>query len=565
MTITRNFISQTQEITSPDDIKPYLENLTNREINSVSDLQNWLKDRSELEAFLEENSAWRYIKMSCDTENKALAESFSFFVQKIEPLAFEYSDILDRKFIASPFFKALDAKKYEIPIKSVKRKIELFRKENIQLFADTQDKEQEFGTIAGAMNITYNGEKMTLQKAANLLKSTDRNIRKEVYEAINNRRFQDKEKLDNLLSELIEMRTKAAKNAGYDNYRDYKHDALQRFDYTTQDCLNFHDAVAQTVMPLVNEMHATRKEKLGYKTLKPYDFEVDTELKPAVKAFENGEDLINKSIKVFTKIRPQYGKYLQIMKDEGFLDLDSRIGKRPGGYNYPLYESNIPFIFMNATGNLRDLETMMHEGGHAVHSFLSSHLELTDFKGLPSEVAELASMSMELISLDSMSEFFDNDEDIKRARRHQLEGVLKTLPWIAAVDKFQHQLYLNPTHTVEQRSQMWQDCFRPFSSSATDFSGYEDFYNNRWQAQLHIFEVPFYYIEYGISQLGAIAVWKNYKENPEKGLDAYEAALKLGYSKPIPEIYKTAGIEFNFSKAYIGELMQFVKSELDKI
>jgi len=565
MKITRNYIKQEQEVNSADDIKVYLEDLKNRKITNVSELQKWMSDRSELDAFLEENAAWRYIKMSCDTENKELAESFSFFVQKVEPLAYEYSDILDRKFMESEFFAELDQEKYKIPVQAVKRKIEMFRKENIQLFADTQDKEQQFGSIAGAMNITYKGEKMTLQQAGNLLKSTDRDERKAVYELINNRRLEDKDKLDTLLSELIEMRTQAAKNVGYDNYRDYKHDALQRFDYTPQDCLNFHDAVAETVMPLVNQMHAERKAKLGYDSLKPYDFEVDTELKPALKAFADGKDLINKAIKVFTKVRPQYGKYLQTMKDEGFLDLDSRIGKRPGGYNYPLYESNIPFIFMNATGNLRDLETMMHEGGHAVHSFLSSHLELTDFKGLPSEVAELASMSMELISLDSMSEFFDNDADIKRARRHQLEGVLKTLPWIAAIDKFQHELYLNPTHSPEERSKIWQEAYAPFSSTVADFSGYEEAYSNRWQAQLHIFEVPFYYIEYGISQLGAIAVWKNYKENPTKGLDAYEAALKLGYSKSIPEIYKTAGIEFNFSKEYIGELMEFVKSELDKI
>ncbi len=250
------------------------------------------------------------------------------------------------------------------------------------------------------------------------------------------------------------------------------------------------------------------------------------------------------------------------MKKNSYLDLESRKGKAPGGFNYPLYESNIPFIFTNATGNLRDVETLMHEGGHAVHSFLSSNLELVDFKGLPSEVAELASMSMELISMSAWDEFFDNEEDLKRAKRHQLEGVLKVLPWIAIVDKFQHLLYLTPDHNSEEREKIWKETAAEFGSKIIDKQGYEKYFDSAWQRQLHIFEVPFYYIEYGIAQLGAIAVWRNYFNNKETALNNFENALKLGYSKPIPEIYKTAGIEFNFSAEYIGELMDFVEKQL---
>jgi oligoendopeptidase F len=558
----RNFIPEKQEINSWADVEPFLEDLKNREIKSASDLLKWWHDRSETEAFLEENAAWRYIKMSCDTENKSLSESFNFFVGEIEPKAAEYSDILDKKLVSSPFLNDLDSEKYFVPIRSRKRQIELFRKENIPIFAELQKREQEYGSIAGAMTVTFHGEEMTLAKAGNLLKDTDRQVRKEIFELINNRRLQDSEKLNDLMSNLIEMRRQIAANAGFENYRDYKHQALNRFDYTTEDCFRFHESVKKCVVPMNTEILKHRLKTLGYDSLKPYDTDVDENLLPPVKAFETGAELLAKTIAVFDKIKPMYGDFLRKMRDGGFLDLDSRKGKAPGGYNYPLYESNIPFIFTNATGNLRDAETLMHEGGHAVHSFLSGNLELVDFKNLPSEVAELASMSMELIAIENMQSFFDSDDDYRRAKKHQLEGILNTLPWIATVDKFQHLLYLNPKHTAEERKKMWLETAEEFNAGITDWNGYENFYANTWQKQLHIFEIPFYYIEYGFAQLGAIAVWRNYKKNPAKALTDYENALKLGYSVPIPEIYKTAGIEFNFSMEYIAELTEFVKAEL---
>jgi oligoendopeptidase F len=253
------------------------------------------------------------------------------------------------------------------------------------------------------------------------------------------------------------------------------------------------------------------------------------------------------------------------MKEMGHLDLDSRIGKAPGGFNYPLYEIGVPFIYMNAAGTLRDLVTMVHEGGHAIHSFLTRDLELTEFKSVPSEVAELASMGMELISMDFWDEFFTNEDDLKRAQKEQLEKVISTLPWVAAIDKFQHWIYENPNHTEKERYDKWKEIMNTFGSAVVDWSGFEDVRSNLWQKQLHLFEVPFYYIEYGMAQLGAIALWRNYKQNPEKTIKQYKEALKLGYTKSIGEIYKTAGIEFNFTRNYVRELMHFVSDELKKL
>jgi oligoendopeptidase F len=318
-------------------------------------------------------------------------------------------------------------------------------------------------------------------------------------------------------------------------------------------------------VPLVEQLQKIRKDLLGVDKLKPWDLDVDENLKPPLKPFLESNDLIMKTINCFSKINSTYAGFIRIMEKGSFLDLDSRKGKAPGGFNYPLHESNIPFIFMNATGNLRDVETMVHEGGHAIHSFLTKDLELASFKETPSEVAELASMSMELISMEHWDSFFSNADDLKRAKLSQLSDIVGILPWVAMIDKFQHEIYLQNDLSPEKRKEIWNNISNEFSGNIVNWEGQELYRDYVWQKQLHIFEVPFYYIEYGFAQLGAIAIWRNYKRNPQKALQQYEDALKLGYTKTIPEIYKTAGIEFNFTKAYINELMHFVKEEIENI
>ena len=563
--LKHNFLPKEFKITDWNSIKQYFVNLEKRDISKVPDLEQWLKDKSELESVLEEELAWRYIKMNCDTLNKKLAEHFNFFIVNIEPEISKYSDKLNKKFVASKAINQLNYKKYFVLIRSTNKRIELFREENVPIFAKLQQKEQEYGVVSSKMTIQYEDKELTLQQASNHLKEIDRDIRKEVYNLISERRKVEIEQFDKLLSELISMRHQIAINAGYSNFSEYKFDDLGRFDYTQKDCLEFHDSIKNSVVPIVKSIYELRKQKLGLDTLKPFDIDVDVDLKQPLKPFKDTEELVAKTIKCFSSINPEFAGFIKIMHENNFLDLDSRKGKAPGGFNYPLYESNIPFIFMNATGNLRDVETIVHEGGHAIHSFLSASLELSDFKNLPSEVAELASMSMELISMEHWDSFFENKEELKRAKFSQLEGIIKILPWIAKVDKFQNWLYDNYNHNSSQRKVAWKNIAKEFDSGVIDWRDNETDYNYQWQKQLHIFEVPFYYIEYGIAQLGAIAIWRNYKQNPKKALNDYIKALKLGYSVPIPEIYETAGIKFNFSNDYVSELMQFLNSELEKI
>lgn len=546
-------------------LEPIFNELLNREITSVDGLEKWLKDKSEVEAALEEDFAWRYIKMSCDTANEDLVKSFQYFAMEIEPKIAPISNELNKKLVDSPYVKDLDQDKYFIYLRGVKKALELFREENIPLQTELQVEQQKYQGITGAMSVTLNGQEYTLEQATNFLKDLDRNKRQEAWESITARRLADKDQLDELFNKLKTLRHQVAQNAGFDNFRDYMFQALGRFDYTPQDCFDFHDAIAKVIVPVLAEQAEERKSLLGLKSLKPWDTEVDTSGKSALKPFNNGAELIDKSITCFNKLNPYLGSRLAIMKENGLFDVESRKGKAPGGYNYPLSETGAPFIFMNSANSFRDLTTMVHEGGHAVHTFLTADLELNDFKHCPSEVAELASMSMELISMDHWDEFFKDEEELKRAKRYQLRDVLKTLPWVAVVDAFQHWIYTHPNHTTEQRTKAWTEIFSRFGANFVDWTEHQEALANLWQKQLHIFEVPFYYIEYGIAQLGAIAVWKNYKENPEKGLANYMAALKLGYTKDMRTIYETAGIKFDFSAAYISKLVDFVKAELKKL
>ena len=563
--LERKFLPRDLVISNWETIEPYFQELLEREISSAESLQHWLADMSELEAAINEDACWRQIKMTCDTTDKKLEESFNFFCMEIQPKIQPYADALNKKLINSPFINNLEKEKYFTYLRSVKKNIELFREANIPLQAELAVLQQQYGMITGKMMIEVNGKEYTLQQASKFLESHDRKLREEVYRKINARRLEDKDILNQLFNKLIEKRQQVALNAGFENYRDYKFKELGRFDYTKDDCFRFHDSVKQHVLPLVNKIYERKKKKLQLETLRPWDTEAEPEGTKPLTPFETGSELLNKSIECFTQLRPFFGDCLQQMNAMKHLDLESRNGKAPGGYNCPLAESGAPFIFMNAAGQMHDVTTMVHEGGHAVQSFLTHNLELNAFKDYPMEIAEVASMSMELFTMDYWDVFFDNKEDLTRAKEHQLERVITIFPWIAVIDKFQHWIYEHPQQTVEERTKSWMEILNDFSDDVIDYSGLESFRENHWQKQLHLFEVPFYYIEYGIAQLGAIGMWMQYKKNPEQALDNYMKALGLGGTKTLPELYKTAGLTFDFSPENIKVLMDFVNEEMEKL
>lgn len=561
----RQFINEALKIQSWEDLKSYFDDLLAREIDSKETFQQWLNDRSELDAVLEEDLAWRYIRMSIETNNEELASAYTFFVTKIQPELAPLDDALNRKFMESSFRHDFTDSAHQIYFRSIETQVNLFQEKNISIEAELNELAQKYGAMSAAQSIDYLGETMTMQKASQLLKEQDEVVRQTVFDKMVERRRVDTNSLDDLYTQLVKKRHALALNAGFDNFRDYKFQALGRFDYSKEDCFAFHHAIKTHIVPLVKDIQAKKLAITGEAKFKPWNTEVDPEGKAPLKPFETGKEMLDGCIQMLGNLNPYFADCLKTMEEMGHLDLDSKAGKAPGGYNYPLYEIGVPFIFMNAVGAQRDLVTMVHEAGHAVHSFLSRDLSLTGFKNLPSEVAELASMSMELLSMKEWGHFYANADELNRAKREQLEGVLKVLPWIAQIDAFQHWVYEHPTHTVAERHAHWSSLSKDFGTGLTDWTGYEDQIATSWQRQLHLFEVPFYYIEYGIAQLGALGVWMNSLTDFESGLTAYQEALKLGYTKSIPEIYETAHVPFDFSSDRLKSLAAFIQQELIKL
>ncbi len=559
--LKRHYLPEDFTIDSKDDVIPYFEELLTRSLNNVKDLKQWLQDNSELEAALSEDVCWRQINMTRDTENKEIEEHFTKFMMQIDPHLKPYAHKLNEKLIECPFTKELD-ESYSIYLRSVKNQVALYRKENIPLEAEINVLAQQFGAITGKMAIEVDGKEFTLQQAAKFLQQPDRTRREEVYFKVAERRAQDRNKLDELFDKLLAKRHQVALNAGFENYRDYMFKALGRFDYGVKECEDFHNSVKKYMLPLVEKIYENKKEKLDLDSLKPWDTDAVPKGQQPLQPFKDGQELTDKAISVYNKLHPFFGNCILKMKDIKHLDLDSRKGKAPGGYNCPLAETGIPFIFMNAAGTADDVITMMHEGGHAFHSFLAHDLPLNGFKEYPMEMAELASMSMELFTFEYWAAFYENQEDLNRAKQEQLERVLTIFPWIATIDKFQHWLYTNPTHTKEERTTAWTDILNEFYPKNIDTTGLEDIRAIQWQKQLHLFEVPFYYIEYGIAQLGAIAMWKQFLENQELTIENYTKALSLGYTKNLEELYKVAGIKFDFSEDAVKKLAEFINSKM---
>lgn len=563
--IKRTFLPEDYTLTDWASLQPYLEDLKSRPLDSREALEQWMRDLSEVEAVIGEDAAWRQIKMTLDTTDKAVEEAFTYFCMEIEPKMKPYFFELNKKILACPFTKELDKNIYFPYLRSVENEVQLYREENVALEAEMSVLAQQYGAISSKMTINHDGKEYTLQQAAKFLQQADRQLREDIFRKIAARRMQDIDELNTLFNKLLALRQQVAKNAGFDNYRDYKFRALGRFDYTPEDCFAFHEAVREHILPLNKMLSEHRRNRLSLDKMRPWDGSAEPVGTEPLQPFETGAELSGKSTEVFSKLNSYFSSCLQTMTEMKRLDLESRVGKAPGGYNCPLPETGVPFIFMNAAGTIGDLITMMHEGGHAVHSFLSHDLPLSALKEYPMEIAELASMSMELFSMEHWDVFFNSREELQRAQLEELERVISVLPWIATIDKFQHWLYTHPGHTNEERTAEWLKIMDEFSAGMTDWSGLEDYRAIFWQKQLHLYEVPFYYIEYGIAQLGAIAMWRQYRNNKEQALNNYMNALSKGYTQTLPELYKTAGIQFNFSPAYVSELGQFVKERLNEM
>jgi oligoendopeptidase F len=429
---------------------------------------------------------------------------------------------------------------------------------------ETEDSKlgQQYQKLIGSLTVNFRGEERTLVQMGRYQEETDRAVRQETWELVAKRRMQETDKLDDIFDSLVKLRTQIARNAGFENYRDFVFCQKGRFDYTPKDCYQFHESVEKEIMPAVRRIQAERRRQLGLETLRPWDLAVDSQNRPPLNPFKDVNQMVARTQEIFNQLDPELAGGFQEMQDLKLLDLDNRKGKAPGGYQSTLSEARVPFIFMNAVGVQRDVETILHEAGHAFHALATQQEDLYAYRGSPIEFCEVASMSMELLGNEFLEQFYAPAE-ANRARRVHLEGIIGFFPWMATVDAFQHWIYTHPDHTRVERRAAWIDLMNRFGGEV-DWTGWEEARASVWHRQLHIFLYPFYYVEYGIAQLGALQVWANSKKNKVEALQNYKKALKLGGSRPLPELFAAAGCRFQFDSATIKPLIQLAQTELVK-
>lgn len=554
----RKYYSQDFKIENWEVLEIELKKLLEFEIDSAESLIGFWEKVSELIKILEDKGAWLYIRMSQYADNLEYKEAFNEFMSGIVAKSERHLFELKKKFYDSGFKAGLEPK-YDHLKEIIANEIEMFREENVDLAVKEQDVSARYGELVSKMTVPWDGEEKTIQQLSVYLDSQDRNLREKAWRLTYGRYERDHEEINKIFDELKSLRIQMAKNAGFENYRDYMHKLKGRFSYTVEDLLKLHESVEKVVVPFIEELDLERKEKLQIETLRPWDLNVDIE-GITTQPFENYLELIEKGIKTISEVDPIFGNELKKMDENNLIDAENRKGKMPGGYCYPLYEKESSFVFMHAVGLRRDMETLVHEAGHAMHNMKSKRNPIFQYTDNPSEAAELASMSMELLSLNHFDNFYAVD-DLKKVKRAELIDKVKFLPWGVVVDAFQHWIYTHPDCTSKERDEYFATLMDRFKIGG-DWTGLEKEKAMRWILQLHIFEYPFYYIEYVMAQLGALGIYRNYVKDQSKALDDYKNFLSLGYSKSVSEVYQAAGISFDFSEKYIKELMDFVKEEI---
>ena len=557
-----SFVPKDLDGSSWESIEPFMNDLRDRKLSCSNCLETFIADRSSLSEVISEARARLYIDMTCHTDDEDIQKSWMQFVENVQPKLSEYSDILNRRLVEH---QALDElpERFGILVKGIKTDISIFREENIPLSTQATKLVTEYNEICGAQMVEFDGEQKTFAQMAIYFENTDRKIREDAWKAVSERRFEDNERVSEIYDELIQIRHKMATNAGFEGFQQYMFASMHRFDYSIEDCLEFHESIETVCQPLRHRTDGERMRDLGIDSLRPWDMGVDVKGRPPLQPFNDVQEMVDGCSRIFHNMSEELGNYFDQLDANDCLDLDSRKGKAPGGYQYYLQKSRLPFIFMNAAGTQRNIETMIHEAGHAFHSFYSGHLDLIHERDSPIEFAEVASMSMELLTHPHWEEFYDN-KDADRARRKHLEDIISFMPWMATIDAFQHWVYANPNHSREERAEKWLELGERFGPKV-DMTGFEDIHKVSWQRQGHLFGVPFYYVEYGIAQLGALQMWKYHRRDTQDALDRYKAGLSLGYTRGLTELFQASGLELSFSESYVGELIGEIDEALAEL
>ncbi len=549
----RTFVPEGADLTKKESVADLYDKLLGRTVRSADELESLINDRSELEAAVAQVNSILYIRMTCQTDDSGRAQAYKDFIETVVPATKPLADQLDRKIIEAVDSLDFTASRYDVYFRKIRSDIELFREDNVPLQTDDALLSQQYQTVTGAMTVQFDGKEHPIARMRTFQMQIDRDLRQRAWQATNERYMQDAEKLDDIFGKMVSVRHKIAQNAGHENCRDYKFKEYHRFDYTPDDCKQYHKAIETHLVPIQQEIFALRCEQLGLEKLRPWDMVVDPMGREPLKPFQTTSQFIAGIGKMFTQLDPVFGQYFQVMADNGLLDLDSRKGKAPGGYQSTLYEARKPFIFMNAIGTNDDLRVLMHEGGHAFHALSCAPDPLLDYRHAPMEFCEVASMSMEFLAASQLSVCYDDSQQA-RWWRNQLETVVRILVSVAVNDAFQHWMYENPEHTATQRNEKWIELNDRFGGGLVDWTGFETSRAVQWHGILHLFQVPFYYIEYGIAQLGALGLWLQSQADMPAAINNYKKALTLGGSQPLPRLFEAADLTFDFSAKTIQPL-----------
>jgi len=539
--------------------EPYFRELAERQIASEVALEKWLLDVSELEACFEEEGTRRYTAMTCQTDDAERQQRYLQFIEHVQPQAEPWRDKLRRRFAVAAEHLSLPKRRYEVLERSVRNAIELYREENIPLLVEDQKLKTEYQMTTAAMTCMYDGREQTLQQMARYLEEPDRQVRTTTWQLSADRFLQDAGRLDEIYAQMVGLRDRIARNAGCRDFREYAFRSMERFDYTPEDCLAFHAAIERVCVPATGQLAAERRRKLGLTTLRPWDMSVDPDGCPPLRPFENEDQLTAGCSRIFHQVDPELGKIFDTLCAREVLDLASRKGKAPGGYQVSFAERRLPFIFMNAVGTETDVRTLLHEGGHAFHTWACRNEPLFAYRSAPIEFAEVASMGMECLALPYTDAFFG--AEMRRAARRFFEKIVAFFPFMAMIDAFQHYVYTHVDAGLESWKDQWQALCRRYAPEV-DMSGLEPHDRHGWQKKLHIYEVPFYYVEYGIAQLGALQVWHNARADRAQAIAQYRHGLALGGSRPLPELFAAAGCRFDFAAGTLEPLIAAVMREI---
>lgn len=536
--------------------------LDRRPLPDLAAVRRWFAEIQELAAAAGEHDALCHIRKSVDTRDARARRDYLHLVRTLRPAAAPWWNRLDRRLLEHPR-RARFPRRWRLMLRKKQVAADLFRKENIPLEKEIEVKADGYARLMSGLQVEFEGRKQTLSQMGVYLERPARDLREKAWRAVAARRLREAEKVEATFDALLRLRHRVARNAGFRNYRDYAHAKFCRFDYTVADCLRFHEAVEKAVVPAVRKLRARRAREMGLARLRPWDIACDPKGRPPLQPFSNARDLTRQAGRVIARLDPVLARQFRFLARRGLLDLDNRPFKEPGGYQCTLDESRVPFIFMNAVGRDTDVRTLFHEAGHAFHMLAARNEPVLEDRQAPMEFCEVASMAMELLANPHMQAFYPKEEDRERSAQALLEGTLEILPWIATVDAFQHWLYTHPGHSRAARRAAWRNVRRRFDDGS-DWSGLEKFHAALWHRQIHLFLYPFYYIEYGIAQMGALGLWRKSLDDPRGALTAYRRALARGGTVGLRDLFRAAGLSLDFRAAAFRGAVRAVFRRLER-